>query len=91
MPTGSVSRAEISAMCSLPLPDASESATSKSSFSKGRRAFWISSLKVMRSLDESTSRALQIGFEKGICVDLSFTRIICSRSSMRLIRAEICP
>ena len=32
MPTGIASSAEMSAMCSLPLPDARESATSKSSF-----------------------------------------------------------
>lgn len=91
MPTGIVNRAEINAMCSLPLPEASERATSKSSLRWGFSFSCISVLNERRSFDESTSIILHFGFVNGFSAALSFRIKNCSASSMRLISAEIWP
>lgn len=90
MPTGKFNKADIIAMCSLPLPDAKESATSKSDLRCGRTFSSISFLKVIKSEEELTSAILMLGFRKGFDVDLSFTMMI-SSVSIRLISAEIWP
>lgn len=90
MPTGSVKSAEISDMCSLPLPDAIESATSKSCVKCGFNLLCNSSLNERISFEVSISSVFSLGLENGFSVALSLRRIISSQS-MRLMSAEICP
>ena len=90
IPTGRLSNAEIKAMCSFPLPDAIDNATSKLLESSFFSFSWTCCLNWNKSAVVSTSITETLELEKGFGVFLSLTRRIFSQSIL-LIRAVTWP